>query len=150
MWLNTLRFTSLLFTAIALGAGLAHLLELVNKMKLSAADYFTVQKMYRGWSLLGIVVIVSFVSTLMLAIKQYKHNSFALILAALLCIAATQLVFWIFTYPVNVQTKNWTVLPADWVDLRRRWEFSHAAGALLNLTALILLILALLQRNEAR
>jgi hypothetical protein len=36
------------------------------------------------------------------------------------------------------------MLPADWETLRARWEFAHAASALLNLAALIALLDALL------
>jgi hypothetical protein len=53
------RFSSLLFTALAL----AHLLELPNKIGLARDDYLTVQQIYRGWALLGIVVVAALIST---------------------------------------------------------------------------------------
>jgi len=148
MWLNIFRFTSLLFTALALAPGLAHLLEMANKMKLSSNDYLTVQQIYRGWSLLGIVAVGSLLSTFILAIIAYKHEKeFALPLLALVCIIGTLVIFRIFTYPVNQQTKNWTVLPINWIFLRNRWEFSHATSSILNLIALILLILSVLSKK---
>src|SRR5205823_8876928 len=36
----------------------------------------------------------------------------------------------------NRATRNWTAVPADWLGLRLLWEFSHAAGAVLDLAAL--------------
>jgi hypothetical protein len=48
-------------------------------------------------------------------------------------------VFWTFTFPANQQTDNWTVLPENWTTLRMHWEYSHAAGAVLNLIAFIAL-----------
>jgi hypothetical protein len=36
-----------MLTAIAMGAGLAHLFELPNKIDIGAADYLTVQRNYR-------------------------------------------------------------------------------------------------------
>src|SRR5512145_1452610 len=51
--INILRFVALLFTALALAPGLAHLLELPNKMTLSREEYLTVQQIYRGWAWLG-------------------------------------------------------------------------------------------------
>src|SRR6266550_2992731 len=39
------------------------------------------------------------------------------------------IVFLVFTFPANRQTANWTVLPENWQELRRRWEYSHAVGA---------------------
>jgi hypothetical protein len=36
---------------------------------------------------------------------------FKLSLSATLCLAATQVIFWMFTYPINVASNNWTVAP---------------------------------------
>jgi len=49
---------------------------------------------------------------------------------------------------VNQATQNWTVLPSNWAELRARWEYSHAASALLNLAALGAVILAVLSADE--
>jgi hypothetical protein len=46
MALTTTRFLSLLFVALALGPSLAHLLELPNKISLSAHNYLIVQQIY--------------------------------------------------------------------------------------------------------
>jgi hypothetical protein len=149
MWLNIVRFISILSTAITFGAGLAHLLALSNKMKLSNSDYLTVQQIYRGWALLGIAVVLSLLSTFILTVMAYNQKqAFFLPAIALVCITATLLIFWIFIYPVNQQTNNWTVLPDNWLALRNRWEFSHAVDALLNLIALGLLILYVLPKNK--
>ena len=43
---KTLFFLAIMLTAIAMGAGLAHLFELPNKISISAADYLTVQRNY--------------------------------------------------------------------------------------------------------
>ncbi len=68
-----------------------------------------------------------------------RPEEFALSLVAFLCIVGTQVVFWAFTFPGNQQTSNWTVLPENWETLRMRWEYSHAASAVLNLVAFIAL-----------
>jgi ribose/xylose/arabinose/galactoside ABC-type transport system permease subunit len=149
MGLNTMRFLSLLFTALALAPSLGHLLELPNKINLSAEDYLTVQQIYRGWALLGIVVFGALLSTLVLTIiVRKKRRAFILTLIAFLCIVGTQVVFWTFTYPANEATNNWTVLPGNWLELRNQWEYSHATGAGLNLIALITLILSVLVSEE--
>ena len=70
-------------------------------------------------------------------------------LLAFLCILGTQIVFWVFTQPVNRATRNWTVLPENWVQLRNHWEYSHAASAVLNLIALFALLYAAVSQ-EAR
>ena len=149
MGLNTMRFLSLLFTALALAPSIAHLLELPNKINLSAEDYLTVQQIYRGWVLLGIVVFGALLSTLVLTIiVRKKRRAFILTLIAFLCIVGTLVVFFTFTYPANQQTNNWTMLPANWLELRKQWEYSHATSAGLNLIALITLILSVLVSEE--
>jgi hypothetical protein len=145
MWIKTMYFIALFFTALALGPALAHLLELPNKINLSREDYLTVQQIYRGWALLGIVVAGALVSTLILTIlTRRERRPFVFSLLAFLCIVGTQVVFWTYTYPANQVTNNWTMLPENWAALRRQWEYSHAAGAGLNLVAFSALALSVL------
>src|SRR5262245_43298240 len=149
MALITARFFSLLFAALALAPALAHLLELPNKIGLDRDAYLTVQQLYRGWALLGIVVALALLSTLALVILvRGRPAEFVPALIALACIIGTQVVFWIFTFPVNQLTSNWTVLPEHWAALRSQWEYSHAASAVLNLIALVALIVSALAADE--
>ena len=71
-----------------------------------------------------------------------------LALIALVCLVGAQALFWIFTYPANAATANWTVQPEDWQALRLRWEYSHAAGALLQLAAMACLSLGAVRDNR--
>ena len=148
MGLKTVRFIALLFTSLALAPYLAHLLELPNKINLSREDYLTVQQIYRGWALLGIVVFGALISNLVLTIMVRKKKVFILNLVAFLCILGALVVFFTFTYPANQITNNWTMLPANWMELRNQWEYSHAASAGLGLVALISLILSVLVSDE--
>jgi hypothetical protein len=137
------HFLSLLFCALALAPALAHLLELPNKIGLPRDEYLVVQQIYRGWWMLGIVVFGALLSTLALTIVVRKRpGELGPALTAFLCIVATQAIFWTFTFPANQQTANWTQLPDNWQELRMRWEYSHAASAMLNLAALIAVIIA--------
>jgi hypothetical protein len=77
------------------------------------------------------------------------HSAFVLTILAVVCIAGTQVVFWTFTYPANLQTLNWTVLPANWETLRARWEYSHAAGAAMNRLAHSALVISILGSRRA-
>jgi hypothetical protein len=63
-------------------------------------------------------------------------------------LAASLTVFFAFTYPANQQTANGTLLPEHWERLRRQWEYSHAAGAVLDLTALVSFTLSLLVQRR--
>jgi hypothetical protein len=138
-------------TAIALGPALAHLFELPNKINLPRDDYFTVQRIYAGWSFLGIVLAVQLVaiaSVVLTARGDRRPMRFAL--GALACLLGAQALFWIFTYPANSATANWTVRPDDWQVLRLQWEYSHAMGALLQLAAMACLSLGAIGDNGKR
>jgi hypothetical protein len=146
--INTFRFLSILFTAVAMSAGFAHLFELPHKIGLSREDYLIVQQIYRGWALLGIAVIGALVSTLVLSfLVREESAAFYLTLTAALCIALSLIVFFTFTYPANQQTMNWIRLPENWLELRRQWEYSHAAGAGFYFIAFVALTISLLLKK---
>lgn len=144
---ETAYLVALVFLALAFAfaPAAAHLLALPNKIHLDRDAYFTVQQIYRGWALLGVVVIGALLSTLYLTFRV-RHVRRALIwaAAACLCVVGAQALFWIFTYPANAATANWTTIPENWEALRARWEYSHAAAAVLDLGALIAAALSLL------
>ena len=149
---KTLQFVAIVFTAVAMAAGWAHLLALPNKMSLSHDDYLTVQQIYRGWALLGFVVVVALLASAFLAVIQRRDGAvFYFTLTATLCIALSLVVFYAFTFPANKATQNWTVLPdGGWQVLRRQWEYSHATGAVLYFFALASLTLgAITPRRSA-
>jgi hypothetical protein len=151
MAIRILRFLAVLLTAVMLGAGLAHLFEMPHKINLSRDEYLTVQQIYRGWALLGIALIGALIITLILAIAFRKAPAiFPLTLTALLSLAGSLAIFFIFTYPANQQTANWTVMPANWQELRAQWEYSHAVNALLYLVALSALVWSLLAPQQRR
>lgn len=147
MLIRNLYFLALLFAALALGPALAHLLELPNKLPLERDAYFTVQQIYAGWSLLGIVVFGALASSCGLTLALWRRGrAFGAALVGFLALVGTQAIFWIFTWPANRATANWTESPAEWETLRAQWEWSHAAAAGLNLLAFVALLLSLLSR----
>jgi len=134
-----------------LGASVGHLLELPHKMQLSAADYLTVQQTYQGWNRLGFAIVVSLSSSITLAaLLRANRSAFVWLLTAISAIAVGQVVFWTWTFPVNTETQNWTILPEQWMRLRSQWEYSHAAGAALTVIALLALALAALRSARVR
>jgi hypothetical protein len=153
MTLKVLQFLALVLTALALVPAGAHFFELPNKIGLPQDQYFIVQGIYRGWALFGFVLFPALAAALALTIAQrHRHAAYRLALAAFLCIAANVAIFFAFTYPTNVATSNWTVVPANWQELRTRWEVSHAVNAVFMFAALCLLHLSTLSTSagEAR
>jgi hypothetical protein len=143
--LKTTIFLALVLTAVALAPSAAHLFELPNKIGLSQDQYFIVQNIYRGWALLGSVVIAAILINLLLVYllwAQLPARWFALL--AFVCVLGGLAVFFTWTYPANVATDNWTAVPENWRALRTQWEYSHAANAVLTFVAFCSLTLAAL------
>jgi Domain of unknown function (DUF1772) len=140
-----LQFVAMVLTALALVPGGAHLFALPNKIDLSESDYFITQRVYRSWALLGIVLIGAAIANVALALlirAQRAPAIFALISG--LCLVATLVIFFAFTFPANQATSNWTQVPADWEQLRWRWELSHAVNAVITFFAFCSLTISLL------
>lgn len=136
--MRILGFATIVLTALALVPGGAHLLALPNKIDLPQDAYFTAQGVYRGWALLGAVLLADVAALIAWAFAaRAQRNAFRLALLAGLCLITALVVFFLWTFPANQATANWTVVPDDWMALRRDWEFSHAAGAMLELIALV-------------
>jgi len=147
--MTTLQFLAIVLGLLALVPGLAHLFELPNKIYLSEADYFIVQNIYRGWSLFGTVLIANLLANGALAfVLRGKHAPLWLVLANLVCIVGSLAIFFIFTYPTNQATDNWTAIPANWQQLRWRWEMSHAANAAIGFIGFCSLTLSVLFSRE--
>jgi hypothetical protein len=147
---DVLFFIAILATLMALAPGLAHVFELPHKLALSRDQYFVVQQIYGGWSLFGAVIAVQFVALALLTWRSAReYYVFRPVLAALLLMLAAQALFWLFTFPANAASVNWTQVTPDWDDLRGQWEWSHAAGAVCQLLALCSLLTALFARVRA-
>jgi hypothetical protein len=138
-------FFALVVTALTLIPYGAHLFSLPNKIGMSQEHYFIAQRAYDNWALMGLILFPALAFNLVLAyLLRGGGTSFVLAVAGCLCMAATFPVFFSFTYPANVATQNWTVAPDNWADLRTRWEYSHAANAVLSFAAFCLMTLACL------
>ena len=143
MVFETVRLLAVISVALCLVPAGAHFFELANKMSLSTAEYMTTQKIYAGWCFFGVAIIAAIIFTLTHTLMvRAERAAFFLSLTALLCLGATQVIFWTFTYPMNVVTNNWTISPQDFVAARRQWEYSHAVNAVLTFLALVTVTLS--------
>jgi hypothetical protein len=147
--MKCLQFLALVLTALALVPTGAHLLELPNKIELSEGDYFAVQSIYRGWAMLGIVIIGAVLANLVLAIfLRGQGLAFACAVIAFLCVAVTLVIFFAFAFPANQATSNWTEVPANWQHVRWKWEASHAANGALTFIGFCALAMSVLLTRE--
>lgn len=145
MGLRIVQLVAVLLTALALVPAGAHLLALPNKIGMPQPAYFTVQGIYRGWALLGLVVLGALVADFGLALAvRGQRTAMRLALAGAALIAMTLVIFFLWTYPANQATANWTIVPANWATLRAQWEYTHAASAVLTLAALACVTLSVI------
>ena len=149
MALKVVQFLALILTALALVPSGVHLFEFPNKIALAQEQYFIVQSIYRGWSLFGIVLVGALIADLLLAVLLRGRGApFLLALFAFLCVAIVLAVFFVWIYPANQATDNWTVAPPNWDELRRQWEYSHAVNALVTFAAFCSATLSVLAAGE--
>lgn len=142
-------FVALVATGLALGAALAHALELPAKMQLDKQSYFIAQQLYAGWDRLGFLLAVELLGQFaVIAIYRHRRRVARPAVMAMAALLAAQGVFWAFTFPMNRATADWTVQPANWEALRYQWEYSHLAGAACQLLSFVALCVALLMRRD--
>jgi hypothetical protein len=145
MLVKLFQFSAIILAALSLVPAGAHLFALPGKIDLGAEEYLTVQQIYRGWALFGMVMVAAIVSAGVLAyLVRSQRLVMLLAVAGGLLIAATLVTFFIFIFPANQATENWTTLPANWEELRTRWEYTHATNAVVTFVALAALVLSAL------
>jgi hypothetical protein len=141
-----LTILCLMLVAAKFATSLAHVAEMPGKMRLDEATYRAVQGIYYpGFTVIGLVGEFGGMVALavLLFLTPTGASSFWWTAAALGCLLAGHLVYWLMTHPVN---KFWVkdvamsapgsaffstlsgegAGAAHWTKLRDRWEVSHA------------------------
>src|SRR5262245_41159227 len=96
---DVIFFIALLATALALGAALAHALELPNKINLAKDEYFVMQKAYRGWDQLAYLLVIELIAMLTVAaLSRHEPRVLWPTIIAIVCLIASQAVSWIFPF----------------------------------------------------
>jgi hypothetical protein len=87
-----------------------------------------------------------FTAVILAFILRQHPSPFRWACAAVVCLGLAHAAFWIWIAPVNATLLPLTAdtLPADWAQLRNRWEYTHAARAVLQVLALGALVCAAL------
>lgn len=151
-FVKTWRFVAILLVAIALGAALAHLMELPGKMTYDAQFYVYLHRtLYptfgrtAGWA-----EAVALFAVAGLAWRVRKRGAaLPLTLTAAVCQSVAMIVFLAFVLPANRAMGSWPLdaIPAEWTSWRNQWEYGHAARAVLMLTALAALVLSVVRET---
>jgi hypothetical protein len=163
--LPILQILSLLTVSVAMALALAHALEFPGKLRLSRADYVTVQKIYYpGFTYAGAGEGIGLLLLLVvLLLRPWEGVAFWLTLAALIALLVMHGVYWVLIHPINsfwlkdfelkgfgarffafdVPGRGEGKAEPDWTTLRDRWEHAHIARAALGMLTLLLLATAL-------
>ena len=163
---QTVEIVSILLVALAMAPALAHLLEFPGKSRLTNDAYLTVQPIYYpGFTIAGGVGEVGGLIAVLavLLLTPQGTPAFWLRLVALAALLGMQVVFWLFTQPMNkfwlqsntlggfgeaffnVGSGTHRVRPDDpdgWKRMRDRWEHSHIVRAALATLSFLLLVVA--------
>jgi hypothetical protein len=139
-----LKILALALTAIILVPSGAHLFELPGKIGLEQDAYFTVQSIYAGWSLFGVPIFAAILANgaLFLSARRHDPASAWLALGSGCLIAISLVIFFVWIFPANKATQNWTMQPENWEILRQQWEYGHAANAFIVFAAFLMTALA--------
>jgi hypothetical protein len=142
--------------------GLAHVLELPGKLRLTEDEYRIVQPIYYpGFTIGGFIGEFGGIlaTAALVAITPRSSPALWLRAGALIALLAMHGTYWLMTHPVN---KFWLAGQpvhgagrsffamgsgprphGDWRNLRDQWEMSHVIRAVLTLMALSLLLAAM-------
>jgi hypothetical protein len=152
MLLKGTRFVALMLAALTLGLGFCHLMQLPSRMGWD--QYLWVGSTVQGGlynmfgsvgALIGIVaIIVLFI--LAYLVREHARPGFGLALAAAILFAAAFALWWVLVYPANVELAKWVdgPVPANWTDVRARWEWGHASIAVIELLGFAALVWSVL------
>lgn len=163
---EALQVLVLMLIALAMALALAHALELPGKMRLDKEAYFAVQPIYYpGFTVGGGIGEGGGTLVTLLLLLLTPSGSAALwwTLVALLGLLGMQAVYWLVTHPVNgfwlegedlgrfgsgffsigaKKNADEHPRPAEWTELRDRWEYSHVARAVLSCASFLAIVLA--------
>jgi hypothetical protein len=136
--MNAWRFVTLVLAALAIGAPLAHVLEMPVRRTYDPALYVTVtHTLYRYFGIVGAMIEVgAVVGAVVWAAGLGRSRTSAVsahrwAMAGAACLVLAHALFWLLVNPVNQAFAAWTptAVPPDWTRLRDQWEFTHAARA---------------------
>jgi hypothetical protein len=139
---QSLRFLSLVFTALIMGSAFCHVLEMPIKLAMAGSDYMVV------FGPVGAVLEpAAILSSAALAFLVRNRRSFVPAVVGTLALVTALLVWVAVVSPVN---PHWAAAGPDTVpprfeSLRARWEWGHTAHAALLFVSFLALVVSVLE-----
>jgi uncharacterized membrane protein len=137
------QFTAVLLQVLVVGAFWGSWIGLSRFMDtLTPATFVEVgHVMMEGYGpIMSVLMPATLLATLVAGILVYRRNPLAgfLTLAGFVCVAGATAITLIVNVPIDEMMAGWTVatLPADWTQIRDRWETFHTARTFVTLGGL--------------
>ena len=156
MWLKALRFVAVMLAAVTLAMGICHLMQLPSRMTWDQYLWVgsTVQGgLYHLFGSIGAIIgLVAIIVLFLLAyiVREHGRPGFNFALAAAILYASAFALWWVLVYPANVELATWVngPVPADWTQVRSRWEWGHAIISLVEFAGFAALVWSLLEDTD--
>ena len=153
MQIRAWRFIAIVFTALLMTQGFAHLWQLPSRLAYEAVLWFDTLTFYVRFGPEGpgpFIEVAALLTTLVLVfLVRRRRPAFTLTLIAFVALALSTAAWWLFIYPVNRELLTWTAetLPQNWMEFRNQWEYTHSARAVLMFIALGLLVYSVIHET---
>lgn len=151
--MRTLRFVTLMLTALTVGMAFAHLLQMPAKLAYGGPQWLLLQHtLYGNFRVLGTLLDAgAVVCALALALRAHGPARAWTLLGAM-CLLGAHAAWWIAVVPLNAQIAQYTpyTLPSDWTQLRLEWEYTHATRFAAQTAALAALVVSVLVETPRR
>jgi hypothetical protein len=157
MQLKLWRFIALILTALTLGMGFCHLMEMPARMTWDQTLWVgaTVQGgLYRMFGSVGALIdLAAIVTAFVVAyLVRRRREVFRLNLYGAILYLIALLLWAAIVFPANLDLATWLTgpVPADWASVRMRWETGHAIGCIIQLVGFSFLLLSVLADTPPR
>lgn len=110
----------------------------------------TISNLALPMSILMPLTLVCSITVSYLLFQKKWNTPFYLTLSGVLLMISALLITLLVNVPIDNQIKEWTTqaLPANWEELRDRWEFYHTLRTFISLASLALVLAAALWKQE--
>jgi membrane-bound metal-dependent hydrolase YbcI (DUF457 family) len=152
MTLKIWQFATIMLMAVAMSAAFAHLMEMPAKMTFEQRLYVSLHRtLYPNFGrIAGIAEVLAVIAVVGLTWRlRNQETMFVPLLVSALLMVAAHVIFWILVQPANSTMASWSLdaIPDNWTQWRNRWEYAHAARAVLEFGAFGALVISLLREG---
>lgn len=156
MSLRVLRFVALVLCALTMALTFCHLMEMPARMGWGSDLWVGTTVRGGQFMMFGTVgaalEVGAVLATLLLAwrLRHERGAASRLSLAAFLLFALSLAVWWWRVFPANEMLATWLEgpVPDDWQEWRARWEYGHAASAILQIAGFLALAWSLIRETR--